>query len=67
MRRQTAEGRRTLLNPCHQFRIGTMSSTHRINTSFYRTFKVLDHLDLVRDVGTHKPGWAGQRQDTGRV
>ena len=42
VRRQTAEGRRTLLNPCHQFRIGTMSSMHRIKTSFYRTFKVLE-------------------------
>ena len=41
-----------------------MSSTHRINTSFYHTFKVLDHLDLVRDVGTHKPGWAGAGHGT---
>ena len=69
MRRQTAEGRRTLLNPCHQFRIGTMSSTHRINTSFYHTFKVLDHLDFVRDVGTHTDiqtwlGWAGAGHGT---
>ena len=53
MRRQTAEGRRTLLNPCHQFRIGKMSSMHSHHFTAHSKFWNLDHLDFVRDVGTH--------------
>ena len=69
MRRQTAEGRRTLLNPCHQFRIGKMSSMHSHHFTAHSKFWNLDHLDFVRDVGTHTDiqtwlGWAGAGHGT---